>query len=229
MAVAVLLRHEPLAEWLRIKTALCTDFIGQWRRAISDCDDSKELIAHASMPPYATLTGFDFAGVGQHCDVIAPKLYTMHWSLMVKFWADHLLAHNHGLDEQLLVRILVQLMDLADAETTCPSVSDYGYPEPHEPHPIPVEPHRRKLRQAMAAHGLVARHRSDPWCTVTGRWKMYFNGSASRWNPIVRSSGSHATATWAMRSCPGFGTCGEPQLDHESERVVEGNGNNQSC
>mgnify|MGYP004359705991 CR=1 FL=1 len=36
-----------------------------------------------------------------------------------------------------------------DIEAT--KISDYGYPEPDEPHPIPDEPQARKIRQAVAA------------------------------------------------------------------------------
>jgi hypothetical protein len=70
----------------------------------------------------------------------------MHWSVMVEFWGRDLLAHNPGLDETLVVRALAHLFDLGDA-ITAERLSDYGYPEPHEPHPIPDDCQARKIRQ----------------------------------------------------------------------------------
>lgn len=144
-------RFPGVAEWLRCKAALSTDLLRDWREAIDAAGGrEKELSANAFMPPYTLLTGFDFAGAAQWCDSIAPKLYTMHWSLMVKFWGDVLLATNPGLDERLLTKALVHLMDLADQAGDV-ALADYGYPQPDEPHPIPNRPQLRKIAQAQAA------------------------------------------------------------------------------
>ena len=127
-----------------------------WREAITQFGGAnKELSANAFMPPYTLLTGLDFTQAAMHCDSLSAKLYTMHWSLMVKFWSDALLQSNIGLDEQLLARALVNLMDLAD-DATDKTLSNYGYPAPDEPHPIANEPQRRKIRQAKTATGNAA-------------------------------------------------------------------------
>ena len=76
----------------------------------------------------------------------------MHWSLMVNFWGDELLAANPDLDETVLVRALVNLMDLADSGDGT-KIADYGYPHPDQPHPIPDEPQIRKIAQMQAAVG----------------------------------------------------------------------------
>jgi hypothetical protein len=76
----------------------------------------------------------------------------MHWSLIIKFWGDVLLAKNPELEEELLVRALVNLLDLAEDEGHA-RIDDYGYPAPDEPHPIPNEPQLRKIAQAKAAAG----------------------------------------------------------------------------
>ncbi|HRW03869.1 MAG TPA: hypothetical protein P5121_02165 [Caldilineaceae bacterium] len=142
-----------VAEWFRLKAALSTDLLADWRRAITDFGGAhKELSANAFMPPFSYVTGLDFAGAAAHCASIAPKLYTMHWSLIIKFWGDVLLAKNPGLDETLLVRALVNLLDVAEDQGGT-SLDDYGYPAPDEPHPIPNEPQVRKIEQAKAAVG----------------------------------------------------------------------------
>jgi hypothetical protein len=73
------------------------------------------------------------------------------------------MAANPGLDERLLVRALVHLLDLDDGEGGS-TIADYGYPEPDEPHPIPTEAQLRKLDQVMA----MTRGRAKIYALVHG-------------------------------------------------------------
>lgn len=142
-----------VAEWLRLKTELSVDLLAEWRAALTACGgEDKKLSANAFMPPFTLFTGFDFAGAARHCSAASPKLYTMHWSAMVEFWGAVLMQHNSGLDEALVTRALAQLLDLGD-DIDAEKLSDYGYPEPHEPHPIPDAPQLRKIAQVKAAAG----------------------------------------------------------------------------
>ncbi|MGV3724662.1 MAG: hypothetical protein ACO1SX_27510 [Actinomycetota bacterium] len=148
------LRDRPMfLEWLRLKAELSADLIGDWRDAVRVYGGAgKELSANAFMPPFSLLTGLDFARAAARCDSISAKLYTMHWALMVRFWGDALMAANAGLDEALLVRTLVSLLDLSDGEPGA-RLSDYDYPGPDQPHPIPNGPQLRKIGQARTAIG----------------------------------------------------------------------------
>lgn len=144
-------RYPGVAEWFRFKAALSTDLLRDWREAINEYGGiDKELSANAFMPPFTYITGLDFAGAAEYCASVSPKVYTMHWSLMVKFWGDVLLARNPNLDETLLVKTLVNLFDLAEGEGGT-TLDDYGYPAPDEPHPVPDQPQIRKIHQALAA------------------------------------------------------------------------------
>lgn len=149
-----LVKHHPvIVEWLRLKSALSLDLLRDWREAIIAYGGAeKELSANAFMPPFSLFTGFDFRGASEFCTAISPKLYTMHWSVMVQFWGDILLEHNPGLDESLLVKALAHLFDLGD-EITAKQLSDYGYPAPDQPHPIPDAPQTRKIQQVLGESG----------------------------------------------------------------------------
>ena len=108
------------------------------------------------MPPLTLLTGFDFARAGAWCDAASPKLYTMHWTVMVDFWGRQLLAHNSGLDERLLVHALANLFDLGDTPPG-DSLQSFHYPEPEEPHPVNDAVQRRRLASAVRqARGQMA-------------------------------------------------------------------------
>jgi hypothetical protein len=162
--LTLLQRYPGVGEWLRCKAALSNDLLADWRAAITEYGGAdKELSANAFMAPLTTITGLDFYGAAEHCASIAPKLYTMHWSLMIKFWGDVLMSANPGLDETLLVRALVHLFDLDDGEGGT-TIEDYGYPEPDEPHPIPTAAQLRKLDQVLS----VTRGRAKIYALVHG-------------------------------------------------------------
>jgi hypothetical protein len=159
-------RFPGVPAWFRLKAALSADLLQHWRNGILEFGGAdKKLAANAFMPPFSYITGLDFAAAAQICDSIAPKLYTMHWSLMIKFWGDVLLTTNPALDETLLVRALVNLLDLADGpEDSGRLIEDYGYPEPDEPHPIPTNAQTRKIEQVRA----VVRGRAPIYALVHG-------------------------------------------------------------
>ncbi|MFP6618748.1 MAG: hypothetical protein VB877_05330 [Pirellulaceae bacterium] len=140
-----------VGQWLELKAALSTDLIRSWRVAIEESGrDGLELTAHAFMPPYSRLTGLDFAGASLVADSVSPKLYTMHWSLMIKFWGDVLLQANPSLAETDLVPALVRLTDIAD-QPAGKRMEDYGYPHPDQPHPVPDAPQQRKIAAVREA------------------------------------------------------------------------------
>lgn len=141
-----------IREWLRLKAALSTDTLRHWRDAINQATPSGEryeLSTNAFMTPYSKATGLNFAAAAKICNAVSPKFYTMHWSLMVQFWAEPILAANPQLSEESVVGCLVKLMDIDD-DFVGKRVADYGYPDPDEPHPIPDGPQLRKLDQVVA-------------------------------------------------------------------------------
>lgn len=145
-------RFPAVAEWFRLKAALSLDLLADWRQAISEFGGpEKELSANAFMTPYSFVTGLDFSRIGASCQSVSAKLYTMHWSQMVEFWGRHLLEANPGVDETLLTRALVNLMDLSDGDPGPVRLEEYGYPQPDEPHPIGAEAQQRKIRQVARA------------------------------------------------------------------------------
>lgn len=151
--LALLRRFPGILEWLRLKAALSVDMVRYWRQTITEFGgEDKKLSPNAFMPPFTLLTGFDFAASAQYCQAASPKLYTMHWCLMVTFWGGVLLERNPGLDEGLVVRALAHLFDLGD-DITAARLVDYRYPEPDEPHPVPDAAQARKIDQAMTQAG----------------------------------------------------------------------------
>ena len=59
-------------------------------------------------------------------------------------------AVPEGNSKRFVVRALAHLFDLDDV-ITAERLSDYGNPQPHEPHPIPDDCQVRKIRQVCNA------------------------------------------------------------------------------
>jgi hypothetical protein len=149
-----LMRDSPhVRQWLDLKSALSVDLLRHWRRSITEWGgEEKELSANAFMPPFSLFTGFDFAAAATCCSAASPKLYTMHWTVIVEFWGRVLLDRNPGIDERLLVKALANLFDLGD-RSDADSLAAYHYPEPDEPHPVSVAAQSRKIDRALLQAG----------------------------------------------------------------------------
>ncbi len=144
-----------LTDWLRFKAALVEELLAGLRQVLTEAGGKeKELMPNAFPPPFTLASGFDFARVARHCTATSVKLYTMHWSMMLRFYGDTLRKVNPKLSEPLLVQALVRWFDMADGEGL-PRLEDYGYPEPNVPHPAGAKAQARKLGQAQADAGAM--------------------------------------------------------------------------
>ncbi|WP_166819736.1 hypothetical protein [Thalassoroseus pseudoceratinae] len=135
--------------WLQIKQELSYQILSKWRAILDEVDSGRyELSANSFMPPYNRLTGFDFARNANVCDAISPKLYTMHWTQMVEFWGRKMLESNPGVDESILVEAIVRWMGI-DHDPSEKQLSDYGYPQPDEPHRVAHDLQRQKIQDVV--------------------------------------------------------------------------------
>jgi len=134
------------------KAALVAELLAGFRRTMNEARAERmELIAHASPPPWNLASGIDFARSGDVSGYCV-KLYTMHWAMMLRFYANQLLAANRGLSDRLLGQVLVRLLDIAD-DRGLAKATDYHYSEPNEPHPAGSKAMQRKIQQARREAG----------------------------------------------------------------------------
>lgn len=142
-----------VSAWLRFKAALVDEMLAGYRRAMNEAGgESMELLPNAFPPPWTIASGMDFGRVARHSTAISCKLYTMHWSMMLRFYGDQLLRANPGLSSRHLARALVRWLDIADDEGLG-TVEAYSYPPPEAPHPVGSLAQARKIRQAQRQAG----------------------------------------------------------------------------
>lgn len=140
--------EDPLiASWLELKRALSRHVIGIWREAIDACRPDVELSANAFIPPFSDLTGFDYGSMAGLADAVSPKLYTMHWLQLARFWNNALTIANPGVDSRLLTQALARFWQL-DPPPGDAGSDHFRYPEPWEPHAVSNRVMTRNLARA---------------------------------------------------------------------------------
>jgi len=144
-----------LLNWLRFKASLIEELLGSFRKTMDEAGAKRmELAPNAFPPPWSLASGMDYARAARHSSAISVKLYTMHWPVMLRFYGDALMRANPNLNDRLLTRTLVSWLDIADDEGL-PSLRDYKYPEPEEPHPVGPRAQMRKIVEAQREAGRV--------------------------------------------------------------------------
>jgi hypothetical protein len=147
---------KPLADWLRFKAALSRELIAAFRAALDEAGAKRmKLVPGTFPPPLTELSGLDFAGLRGICQGVSVKLYTMHWPMVVRAWADALAAANPGLaDDPNLGRGVCRLFGFRDDPGPA-ALADWRYPEPEEPHPVGAKAQAAKIAAAREASGDV--------------------------------------------------------------------------
>jgi hypothetical protein len=150
-----MMQYPGVLELARFKATLATELLAGFRRAIHQAGARQmELIAHAFPPPWNIASGIDFLRCRDHASGFCVKLYSMHWAMILRFYADQLLAANQGLSDELLGKALVRWLDIAD-DGGLAKATDYHYSEPDEPHPVGAKAMQRKIRQARQEAGTI--------------------------------------------------------------------------
>lgn len=147
------LNYPGIAELLRFKATLVEKMLLGFRKVMDDTGGKrKELMPNAFPPPWTIGSGMDFQRVGKISSAISVKHYTMHWPMILRFYADQLLKANNGLSKKLLAKVLVRWLDIADDDGLA-STDEYSYPGPKKPHPVGSKAMTRKIQQAQQAAG----------------------------------------------------------------------------
>ncbi len=149
--------YPAILEWIRFKAALVDELLGGFRRTMNEAGASTmEMLPNAFPPPWTIVSGMDYRLAARHSTAISVKLYTMHWPMILRFYADQILTANPGLPESSLVRALVSWLDISDEVGTNRDdfrLDLYRYPGPEVAHPVGARAQARKIEQAQADAG----------------------------------------------------------------------------
>ncbi|MEO5785166.1 MAG: hypothetical protein ABIS17_06620, partial [Casimicrobiaceae bacterium] len=147
-------RFAGFVELLRFKAALARELLEECAAAVKDAGAGRvRLMPHAFPPPWNALSGMDFrmlAPLG--IEAVGVKLYTMHWLMMLRGYADAMLARQPQL-RGALPRALAELFAVSDDPHALTHVDDLRYPGPLEPHRVGARAQDRKIRVAQQQAG----------------------------------------------------------------------------
>jgi len=167
--------------WIRFKAVIVTALMQKLRGAM-DAEPggkSKALIPGVFPPPWCFVSGIDYRRVSLYASAISVKLYTMHWPVMLRFYADELKAANPALSDPVLARSLERVLGLRDEGAL--SLSEYRYPEPEEPHPAGERRMRERIafarKQAGKTPVYAIAHGYGPLDDFKRRFRAAANGS----------------------------------------------------
>ena len=141
-------RWPGLADLWRFKADLVVSLLDACRKAVPA---GKKLAPQSFPPPWTQVSGFDHARAAPFADAIGVKLYTMHWPMMLRFYADAVAAGNPDLDHGMVAKALVALLATGGPEPS--SIEDLRYPDPDETHPVGAGEQTAKIRAAQQAAG----------------------------------------------------------------------------
>ena len=106
-----------IEEWIQFKAILTEKLLQKARQTLIEAGHSDmELIPNAFPPPWNLVSGMDYRRVAAHSNAISVKLYTMHWPMMLRFYADSIRRANPQVSDSPLVGALESWLDLVDDE-----------------------------------------------------------------------------------------------------------------
>jgi hypothetical protein len=150
-------RFPGFIELLRFKSALVREFLQECLATVQEAGRGRvQLMPHAFPPPWNVLSGMDYRALAPiGIEAVGVKLYTMHWMMMLRGYADAMLARQPHL-AATLPRALVDLFAVSDDPAALTRLDEIRYPEPHEPHRAGSAAQRSKIRRAQVEAGATA-------------------------------------------------------------------------
>ena len=137
-----------MLDLLRFKADMVEELVCAYKQTLDEETGGRiGLEVHGFPEPWTALSGFNVERIAGHCAAIGIKLYTMHWPMMIREYADRIRGANLQLDEKLLLGALYNLLDLTD-ERLPTRVKDVRYPEPDMRHPVDDATQARKILAA---------------------------------------------------------------------------------
>jgi len=183
--------HQGLSQWLKLKQRLVTNYIERVRTALDDSGfKDRLLVPHAFPPPFHYLSGIDYGAIGEFSDHIAVKMYTMHWSMIARFYLDQLAQANPSTKEDALIKMVYSLLEISD-EPGPSEIQNVKYPGPDDPQLPTAKVQQKKFAVAQQQAG-------DTQLAALVHGYGPVEEFASRFRTAYKAAGNFA---WVNRYC----------------------------
>lgn len=140
--------------WFEFKAESVALALKDLRETMNDAGGEHLLLATSGFAlPWGRMTGGAYAHKDGAVDYQRIKLYSFHWLMMVRWWANTMLLWNKGssITPNLATRALLSLfsMSLQDAPAEL-SPDDFGMPGPEDDHNLTRESYTYRIENALA-------------------------------------------------------------------------------
>lgn len=172
--------HPGVRDHLRLRKHLTTRYAHFLREAVDAAAPGKSVFLHGFPPPWNTLSGFSPAEIEPVADLVGIKFYTMHWPMMVRNYAEQIVALSGADRDRTAVAVSRLLVGQAPADGRLASIA---YPEPDEPHGIEAGTISAKFGEAQAGVGrplIGVAHGYGPTEDVTQRFSALWAATGGR-------------------------------------------------
>lgn len=135
------------------KADLIAEMLSAYSKTVDQASaGTMDFVVQGFPPPWSQASGFDVGKIAPHVSGIGVKLYTMHWPMMVRGYAQRILAANGNVSEAVLLRGLFAILDVLDDAPPL-QLGDVNYPEPDAAHLAGLRAQERKIMQTRALAG----------------------------------------------------------------------------
>jgi hypothetical protein len=174
-------------DWLNAKATIVTSFLSACAVTLRIASGGRiALMPQSFPPPWTRLSGFDTTAVAKlGVTAIGVKLYTMHWPMMARAYADAILSANPALQPgDDLGPAIMRAFGLDSEPSRWRPLVSVHYPEPHEAHPVSDAIQFAKIRMAQAQAGAVPvvafAHSYGPVADFERRVRVAFEAAQGR-------------------------------------------------
>jgi hypothetical protein len=182
-----LVAERDIADWLSAKARIVTRFIAACAATLQEASGGRIALMPQAFPaPWNLFSGFDMRAVaGLGVSGIGVKLYTMHWPMMLRSYADSIVAGNPALaDNPHLGPALMHIAGVDGDARRYATREAIRYPEPEEVHPVGAAEQQAKIMAAVAEASPVPvtafAHGYGPVSDVEARVRLAFEAAGGR-------------------------------------------------
>jgi hypothetical protein len=146
-----LMAERDVADWLRAKSNIVARFVAACAATLREASGGRIALMPQAFPaPWSLFSGFDMRAVARTgVAAIGVKLYTMHWPMMLRSYADSIAAAHPALAASPdLGPALMRSFGVDDRPELYASRDAIRYPEPEEQHPAGAAEQRAKVMAA---------------------------------------------------------------------------------
>ncbi len=104
-----LLSHEAFIELSHFKWECIKDIAIETRETIKDASNNKIKFGITGFTPAFSLFGSrNYEEIGDLCDIVLPKFYPEHWTVVMSLWIKKLCSNNSLITEKQALRVIYQ-------------------------------------------------------------------------------------------------------------------------